>query len=111
MSSTEMFTKAELIERIQGIDKRREKGLLLAMMGMIRRIRDTNRYYCPSEDGTRFYMQTFGQDGSKCTCMDNLNRGEEYKKCKHIWACIEAEERGTLLLVDKLPKECFLSVG
>ena len=105
-----MFTKAQLIERIHGIDSRREKGLLITMAGLVRIVRDTDRYYCPSAKFDHFYMQKFVDDFCYRTYMDNQNRGHEYTYCKHLWACIEAENRDKIILVDKLSKECFLSV-
>lgn len=92
--------KEEIVEKI---DKREEKGKVLAESNIIYRIIGKDVFYVESEStDAMFYYIMFNteKDFEWCSCLDHSVRG---KRCKHIFAVEYSIRKGTYKDTDKLP--------
>ena len=102
------MTPQEVVEKI---DKREEKGKLLATSRTIYRIVNTDVFYVESEtkDGLYYYvMYDTAKDFEWCSCLDNSTRR---LKCKYIWGVEFAIKMATIKDTDKLPPASKKSKG
>jgi hypothetical protein len=85
-------------------DRREGKGRVLALSRNVLRILNSDVYYVESESSDNiYYFVKFKPDVFEwCSCKDNSTR---HLKCKHIFAIEFAIKWGTLIDIDKLPKE------
>jgi hypothetical protein len=87
-------------------DRRPGKGRALALSRRIYILQNTDNtiYYVESETSDdQYYFCKFKPDVFEwCSCKDNSTR---YLKCKHLFAIEFAIKWGTLIDIDKLPKE------
>jgi hypothetical protein len=87
-------------------DRRPGKGRALALSRRIYRLQNTDNtiYYVESETSDdQYYFCKFKPDVFEwCSCKDNSTR---HLKCKHLFAIEFAIKWGTLIDIDKLPKE------
>ena len=96
----EMTTAGEIVEKI---DKRLEKGKVLAETNTIYRIIGKDVFYVESEStDAMFYYIMFNteKEFEWCSCIDHSVRG---KRCKHIFAVEYSIRKATYKDTDKLP--------
>lgn len=92
--------KEEIVEKI---NKREDKGKVLAETNTIYRIIGKDVFYVESEStDAMFYYIMFNteKEFEWCSCIDHSVRG---KRCKHIFAVEYSIRKGTYIDTDKLP--------
>jgi hypothetical protein len=97
-----MTVQQEIVDKI---NKRVEKGKLLATSKTIYRIVNTDVFYVESQttDGLYYYaMFNTAKDFEWCSCKSFEHHHE---KCKHLQAIEFAIRKATVIDIDKLPKE------
>ena len=95
-----MISQKEVVEKV---DKREEKGKLLAESKTIYRIIGKDVFYVESESTeAMFYYIMFNteKDFEWCSCRDHSIRG---LRCKHIYAVEYAIRKATYIDTEKLP--------
>ena len=102
--STSKNQKAEQISEVE--NTREVRGETLATTRVIYRIQNSDTYYVQSQSKRSdniFYFVRFNPSVLEyCSCPDNSYRGNT---CKHIFGVIAGIKKGTVIDVDKLPKE------
>lgn len=92
-------------EIVDKIEKREEKGKLLATSKTIYKIIGRDMYFVESEsEEGRFYYIGFNkkEEIEWCSCLDCSIR---LKKCKHLFAVENALQNKTMIHTNKFPSE------